>query len=197
MDFELIIRRKCNNMRHTTIKILTIITLIIFGMTSALADPIVTESTSNSTVTTTGNSKTTVKSPPPSAISPSINSSNSDLCTVGISGAVQTQILGISGGSTVRDLNCERLKLAKTIYDMGMKVAAVSVMCQDDRVFRAMEMAGTPCPFLGKIGDEAQQKWDANKDLKPTNKEKETRKNDKLEGAMQGIGIVGFLMLLL
>ena len=197
MDFELIIRRKCETMRHTTIKILTIITLIIFGMTSALADPIVTESTSNSTVTTKGDNKTTVKSPPPSAISPSINSSNSDLCTVGISGAVQTQILGISGGSTVRDLNCERLKLAKTIYDMGMKVAAVSVMCQDDRVFRAMEMAGTPCPFLGKIGDEAQKEWDANKDLKPINKEKETRKNDKLEGAMQGIGLVGLLILLL
>ena len=197
MDFELIIRRKCETMRHTTIKILTIITLIIFGMTSALADPIVTESTSNSTVTTKGDNKTTVKSPPPSAISPSINSSDSDLCTVGISGAVQTQILGISGGSTVRDLNCERLKLAKTIYDMGMKVAAVSVMCQDDRVFRAMEMAGTPCPFLGKIGDEAQKEWDANKDLKPINKEKETRKNDKLEGAMQGIGLVGLLILLL
>ena len=197
MDFELIIRRKCETMRHTTIKILTIITLIIFGMTSALADPIVTESTSNSTVTTKGDNKTTVKSPPPSAISPSINSSNSDLFTVGISGAVQTQILGISGGSTVRDLNCERLKLAKTIYDMGMKVAAVSVMCQDDRVFRAMEMAGTPCPFLGKIGDEAQKEWDTNKDLKPINKEKETRKNDKLEGAMQGIGLVGLLILLL
>ena len=180
------------------IKIITIVMLVIFGMTSALAaDPIVTESTSNSTVTTKGDNKTTVKSPPPSAISPSINSSNSDLCTVGISGAVQTQILGISGGSTVRDLNCERLKLAKTIYDMGMKVAAVSVMCQDDRVFRAMEMAGTPCPFLGKIGDEAQKEWDANKDLKPINKEKETRKNDKLEGAMQGIGLVGLLILLL
>ena len=185
-------------MKHTRIKIFTIITLIIFGMTSAMAaDPIVTNSTSNSTVTTNGTNKTTVNSPPPSAISPSINSSNSDLCTVGISGAVQTQILGISGGSTIRDLNCERLKIAKTIYDMGMKVAAVSVMCQDDRVFRAMEMAGTPCPFLGKIGDEAQKKWDANKDLKPINKEKETRKNDKLEGAMQGIGIVGLLLFLL
>lgn len=165
--------------------------------TTAYADPIVTESTSNSNVTTKGTTETTVKSPPPSAISPSINSSNSDLCTVGISGAVQTQILGISGGSTVRDLNCERLKLAKTIYDMGMKVAAVSIMCQDDRVFRAMEMAGTPCPFLGKIGDEAQAEWDANDDLKPINKEEETRKNDKLEGAMQGIGLVGLLILLL
>lgn len=175
---------------------LMLLSFLVIG-TTAYADPIVTESTSNSNVTTKGTTETTVKSPPPSAISPSINSSNSDLCTVGVSGAVQTQILGISGGSTIRDLNCERLKLAKTIYDMGMKVAAVSIMCQDDRVFRAMEMAGTPCPFLGKIGEEAQKEWDANEDLKPINKEEETRKNDKLEGAMQGIGLVGLLILLL
>ena len=173
--------------------------LVLVGLigTQVIAAPIVTESTANSTVTTNGTNKTTVNSPPPSAISPSINSNNSDLCTVGISGAVQTQILGISGGSTVRDMNCERLKLAKTIYDMGMKVAAVSIMCQDARVFNAMEMAGTPCPYLGKIGAEAQKEWDKQPKLRPENIEQETKKNDKLEGAMQGIGIVGLLFLLL
>src|SRR6056300_834082 len=128
-------------------KLLTIITIMMLTMGLAVADPIVTESTSNSTVTTTGKNETTVKSPPPSAISPSINSSNSDLCTVGVSGAVQTQILGLSTGQTVRDLNCERLKNAKVMYDMGMKVAAVSIMCQDPRVFTAMLYAGTPCPY--------------------------------------------------
>jgi len=176
----------------------TILVLIFVCISSsAYADPIVTESTSNSTVTTTGDTKTTVKSPPPSAISPSINSSNSDLCTVGISGAVQTQILGISGGSTVRDLNCERLKLSKTIYDMGMKVAAVSIMCQDPRVFKAMEMAGTPCPFRGKIGDEAQKEWDDNVELQPQTSSMETKKNDKLEGAAMGVGASLLLLLLL
>ncbi len=80
---------------------------------------------------------------------------------------------------------------------MGMKVAAVSVMCQDTRVFKAMEMAGTPCPFLGKIGAEAQTEWDSKPQLRPDNTEQETKKNDKLEGAMQGIGLIGFLMLLL
>lgn len=175
--------------------ILAIVTL--FSGQAIAADPIVTESTSN--VTTKGDTKTTVKSPPPSAISPSINSSNSDLCTVGVAGAVQTQILGISGGATVRDMNCERLKLAKTIYDMGMKVAAVSIMCQDTRVFNAMEMAGTPCPFRGKIGEEAQAEWDAeeNKELKPGAKEEEQRKNDKLEGAAMGVGASLLLLLLL
>ena len=175
--------------------ILAIVTL--FSGQAIAADPIVTESTSN--VTTKGDTKTTVKSPPPSAISPSINSSNSDLCTVGVAGAVQTQILGISGGATVRDMNCERLKLAKTIYDMGMKVVAVSIMCQDTRVFNAMEMAGTLCPFRGKIGEEAQAEWDAeeNKELKPGAKEEEQRKNDKLEGAAMGVGASLLLLLLL
>lgn len=163
---------------------------LLFVMVSSLAwgnDPIVTESTSNSTVTTTGKTETTVKSPPSSAISPSINSSNTDLCTVGVSGAVQTQILGISGGNTVRDMNCERLKLSKTLYDMGMKVAAVSVMCGDPRVFSAMEMAGTPCPYEGKIGAEAKELWDANPEMKPTNIEQEERRNDKFEGWGWGI----------
>ena len=163
----------------------------------AYAEPIVTESTSNSTVTTKGQTETTVKSPPASAISPAINGSNSDLCTVGASAAVQTQILGISGGTTVRDLNCERLKLSKTLYDMGMKVAAVSVMCQDTRVFNAMEMAGTPCPYFGKIGPEAQEGWDSRPELKPENIEMEQRRNDTLKGTATGLGIAGLLMLLL
>ena len=64
-------------------------------------------------------------------------------------------------------MNCERLKLSKTLYDMGMKVAAVSMMCQDERVFKAMEMAGTPCPYMGKIGKEATEQWASNKEERP------------------------------
>jgi hypothetical protein len=79
---------------------------------------------------------------------------------VGVSGAAQTQILGIAIGSTFRDENCERLKLAKNLYDMGMKVAAVATLCQDERVFVAMKNAGTPCPIEGKIGVEAKSEWD-------------------------------------
>jgi hypothetical protein len=133
----------------------------------ATDDIIYTDNTNDSTVDSTSRSTTTVKSPPPSAISPSINSANSDLCTTGVTGAVQTQILGISAGKMVRDMNCEKLKNAKVLYDMGMKVAAVSVMCQDERVFDAMMNAGTPCPFDGKIGAEAKAAWLANKELQP------------------------------
>jgi len=172
------------------------VVLCINAVPAQANDPIVTESTSNSTVTTNGTNETTVKSPPPSAISPSINSSNSDLCTVGVSGAVQTQILGISSGATVRDMNCERLKNAKVLYDMGMKVAAVSVMCQDPRVFNAMMYAGTPCPFDGKIGAEAAELWAQNLDKWPTEQEQETRRNDTLSGALGGIALSALIFAL-
>lgn len=108
-----------------------------------------------------------IKSPPPSAIAPSMMSYSQDLCTTGQSGAVQTQIIGLSAGRTVRDQNCERMKLSKTLYDMGMRVAAVSLLCQDPRVFKAMEMAGTPCPFMGAIGAEATAAWEENADRRP------------------------------
>jgi hypothetical protein len=66
-------------------------------------DVIKTDSITNSTVTTQSDSTTTLKSPPASAITPTINTSNSDLCTFGVAGAIQTQILGISTGTQVRE----------------------------------------------------------------------------------------------
>jgi len=138
--------------------LLILFTLLIGSATYANDDTIYTDT--NSTITSNGSMDTTINSPPPSAISPQISASNSDLCTVGVAGAVQTQILGISAGRTVRDMNCEKLKNAKTMYDMGMKVAAVSVMCQDERVFEAMLNAGTPCPKDGLVGDKARLAWE-------------------------------------
>ena len=159
-----------------------------------------TKNDSASTVTSQTNSTTTVKSPPATAVSPSINASNSDLCTVGVSGAVQTQILGISAGKTVRDMNCEKLKNAKTLYDMGMKVAAVSVMCQDQRVFKAMMDAGTPCPYDGLIGDEAKLAWKSDQEQKGEVEQqglfKGMDKDDK-STLLGGASIGGLLLLLL
>ena len=137
-----------------------LLAVTILTSTAAYAvDPIVTDSTSRSITEST--STTTVKSPPPTAVAPAITTLNNDLCAVAATGAVQTQILGISIGSTFVDKNCERLKLSKTLFDMGMKVAAVSVMCQDERVFTAMMNAGTPCPVDGKIGEQAREIWEA------------------------------------
>ena len=155
-----------------------ITTLVLFVMaTSTMAQTIVTDSTSNSTSNSNSYSKTdsTVKSPPPSAIAPAITTINNDLCVVGASGAVQTQIFGMSFGSTTRDMNCERIKLAKNLYDMGMKVAAVATLCQDRRVFDAMMDAGTPCPVDGKIGVEAKAYWESNPDKVPTPVKEETK----------------------
>lgn len=153
-----------------------------------------TDSTTRSTIDST----TTVKSPPSSAISPTINSSNSDSCTIGVAGAVQTQILGISAGKTIRDMNCERLKNAKTLYDMGMKVAAVSTMCQDPRIFEAMMNAGTPCPYDGLIGQQARDAWKENPESIPGNKEGKWKNiEDDKKSTIVGGGVVGGLLLLL
>jgi len=170
------------------------ITLVI--PTVVKADPIVTQSTSSSDVTTTTNTDTRIRTNPPSAISPSINSSNSDLCAMGWSGSVQTQILGISTGRTYRDLNCERLKIASKLYDMGMKVAAVAVMCQDWRTFDAMQKAGTPCPIAGLIGEDAAAEWKKNPRLKPKQEPVKLNKEDWFEKLANGI-IAVILMALL
>ena len=127
----------------------------------------VSDSKSVSVSDSTQNVTQKITSPPPSAIAPSMMSYSQDLCTTGMSGAVQTQIVGVSAGKAVRDQNCERIKLSKTLYDMGMRVAAVSLLCQDDRVFRAMEMAGTPCPYMGRIGADATAAWQENSDERP------------------------------
>jgi len=170
------------------LKYTSIILVLVSSLAFAQDDVIVTDSTTNSTVNS--KTETTLKSPPASAITPTINTSNSDLCTFGVAGAVQTQILGISTGTQFTDENCERLKNAKTLFDMGMKVAAVSVMCQDERVFKAMMHAGTPCPYNGMIGDAARVGWETD----PGEEEKEMSNEKK---TLFGASSVGALLLLL
>ena len=115
----------------------------------------------NTTTSTTTNTTTTNGSDIPvnSANAPSYSAMSQDVCSMGISGSLSTLGVGISGGKHFRDLNCERIKLSKVLFDYGMKIAAVSILCQDERVFEAMLMAGTPCPFEGKIGPEAIAQW--------------------------------------
>ena len=129
------------------------------------------ESGSSSSSTTTNNSTSNVRSSPPAAYAPGFNGSGIDVCSTGVSGGVQTFTFGISGGKSVRDLNCERIKLARELKANGMAVAAVSLLCQDARVFAAMENAGTPCPYKGKIGKEATKEWKKYGKLRPDYKE--------------------------
>jgi hypothetical protein len=177
--------------------ILTILTVLLFGSV-AMAET----NTVSSTVTGT----TTVDKTPPTASAPNVMINNQDVCTTGVSAAVQTQILGIAGGTTIVDLNCERLKLSRALYGMGMKVAAVSMLCQDARVFNAMEMAGTPCPYKGKIGIEAAKAWAENPEARPDYEkwlkenelvDKEKELNDKVIKTGTGLGILGLLLFLL
>ena len=132
-------------------------TAIEGGYTSTATTTYQSGSSSNTTTNSTSNSN--VKSAPPSAGAPSYNSMTQDVCAVGVSLGVQTFGLGISGGKHAIDKNCERLKLARILNDFGMKVAAVAILCQDERVFESMIQAGTPCPIDGKIGKEAKELW--------------------------------------
>ena len=151
------------------------------------ADPIVTESTS--TVTTNGAMTTKVESPPPSAIAPQLSTgSNSNLCVTPAGGAVQTQILGISIGSTFESEHCQMLLESKTLYDMGMRVAAVSRLCQTPKVWQAMMDAGTPCPINGAIGDEAKVEWEIRQAEQPRDETDEPTAEDKRNQVLSIMG---------
>ena len=117
------------------------------------------QSGSSSNTASTTNSTSNVKSAPPTASAPSYNSMTQDVCSTGASIGVQTFGFGISGGKHAIDKNCERLKLARILNDFGMRVAAVAILCQDERVFESMISAGTVCPIDGKIGAEAMALW--------------------------------------
>ena len=118
------------------------------------------ESGSSSSTTTNSTSNSNIRSAPPTSSAPSYNSMTQDVCAVGASAGVQTFGVGISGGKHFIDKKCERLKLARILNDFGMKVAAVAILCQDERVFESMIQAGTPCPIDGKIGKQAMELWE-------------------------------------
>ena len=145
------------------------------------------ESGSESSSTTTNTTNSDIKSSPPQATAPSYNSMTQDVCAVGISAGVQTFGIGISGGKHVIDKNCERLKLARILNDFGMKVAAVAILCQDERVFESMIQAGTPCPIDGRIGSKAMELWSKYDHERPDYKTyvKRMKKRDKIDQSIQ------------
>jgi len=103
----------------------------------------------------------------PTANAPSVVVNNSDICKVATSGAIQTNILGIATGVVVDDELCQLLKLSRQLYASGLKVASVSLLATDPRVFDSLVMAGTPPPYMGTIGSEALEKWKSNPDMIP------------------------------
>ena len=138
-----------------------IATMVLLILISMWAKPVLAADTN-----TVSSTVVTDKSVP-TASAPSVVVNNSDICKTAASTAVQTQVLGIATGITITDENCERIKLSRSLYSMGMKVAAVSALCADPRVFDAMHMAGTYCPYMGAIGEEAKEGWKENIDMVP------------------------------
>ena len=138
-----------------------LILLLLLIIVSVLAKPVIAADTN-----TVSSTVVTDKSVP-TANAPSVVVNNSDICKTAASTAVQTQILGVATGITITDENCERIKLSRSLYSMGMKVAAVSTLCADPRVFDAMHMAGTYCPYMGAIGEDARKGWEENPDMVP------------------------------
>jgi len=148
------------------------------------------ESGSTATTTSTNSSTSNIKSAPPTASAPSYNSMTQDVCSTGASLGIQTFGVGISGGKHFIDKNCERLKLSRILNDFGMRVAAVAILCQDERVFEAMIQAGTVCPIDGKIGTEAMALWSKYEHERPdysvyvkrmTAREKEEKRVEKIK----------------
>jgi len=141
------------------------------------------QSGSSSSTTTNSTSNSNIRSAPPTASAPSYNSMTQDVCSTGASAGLQTFGLGITGGKHFIDKNCERLKLSRILNDFGMKVAAVAILCQDERVFESMIQAGTPCPIDGKIGKDALTLWSKYDHERPDYKTyvKRMKKREKID----------------
>ena len=133
--------------------------LFFFTLTATITDVKAETNTVSSTVVT--------NSTPPTASAPTIMNNNSDICKIGIGASVQNNVLGLASGYVVTDEFCETLRASRAMYQYGMKVAAVALLCQDPRVWDSMTDAGTPCPVKGLIGAEAAAYWETNPDEIP------------------------------
>ena len=140
---------------------------VVVAMSAVILCHAIPAAATDTVTSATVSSSTVVDKTPPTASSPSIVVNSPTICQTGTSGALQPSVFGISGGTTTRDLNCERILLARSVFGMGLKVAGISILCQDVRAWNGLWMAGTPCPYLGAIGDAAKEKWLADPDKSP------------------------------
>lgn len=116
-------------------------------------------SSSNSTTNNETNNSTNQKTAVNGASAPSMSVYGQDSCVIPLAAGIT--VIGFSGtfGSYYVDPQCERRKGVAVLAKLGMKVAAISLMCQDKKVWQAMMDAGTPCPIDGLIGDRAKERW--------------------------------------
>jgi len=114
-----------------------------------------TTNTTNSTNNST-NTKTAVN--PSNA--PSMSVYGQDSCVIPLAAGIT--VIGFSGsfGSYYVDPMCEMRKSVAVLAKLGMKVAAISLMCQDENVWLAMASSATYCPIDGLIGEAAKKRWE-------------------------------------
>jgi len=142
-------------------------TAITGGYSSTATTNFQDGSSSNSTTTNTTNAYQGESRVVNTANAPALSNMSQDVCTIGVGVGGSSFSFSASIGTYKRDLNCERLKLAKALYDMGMKVASISLLCQNPMVFEAMHHAGSYCPYDSKIGLEAKAEWEKYGKLRP------------------------------
>ncbi len=116
-------------------------------------------SSSNTTTNNETNNSTNQKTAVNSASAPSMSVYGQDSCVIPLTIGVTTIGFSFSGGNYYIDKDCQRRKSANMLNKLGMKVASISLMCQDENVWLAMMNAGTPCPIDGLIGDKAKARW--------------------------------------
>jgi len=110
---------------------------------------------------TNSNSTSNIRSSVSPSSSPSLTS-GMDSCSLSVSAGVSTFNFGLSAGQAYSDPICQAIKKARALKDLGMSVAAISVLCNSDEtgiIFESMLDSATPCPVMidGKslIGAEA------------------------------------------
>lgn len=116
---------------------------------------------SNTTNNTTNSTNTTLPKANPvgSAIAPSMGSINK--CSMAVAGSVSSTFVGVSAGKSYEDRTCALLSKAQMVYQFGLKVGALSILCLEEtgEIFKALWYADNICPINGKLGAEAKAEW--------------------------------------
>ena len=90
----------------------------------------------------------------PTVAAPGLAAAGIETCLGSASGGLSLMGGGFTFGATKVDEGCTVRLLSRQLFAFGLHKAAVALMCQDDRVAAAMEVAGSPCPSFPVDGRE-------------------------------------------
>ena len=94
-------------------------------------------------------------------------------CSMAVAGSVSSTFVGVSAGKSYEDRTCALLSKAQMVYQFGLKVGALSILCLEEtgEIFKALWYADNICPINGKLGAEAKAEWLKYPELIPNGKE--------------------------